>query len=82
MHNIVLRHLCNFQSDLLRESGTRLTPHTVITISWAILPVLYATSRGCFVTAGLYFLVPSPFPPSPQPSSPLAAIDREPMSFA
>ena len=49
-------------------SSTHLVPYIVITVLLSIFPMLYFTSPWLFVTANLFFLIPSPFLPSPLPA--------------
>ena len=70
MCSIVVKQSYTFQSVPPNISSTHLAPHTVITISLTVFPVLYFTPHDYFVTTNLYFSVPSPFSPSP-PTPPL-----------
>ena len=62
MYNMTMIFFTKCSPDI---SSTHLAPHLVITILLTILPVLHFPSCDCFVTISLYFLVSSPFSPSP-----------------
>ena len=55
-------------------SNTHLAPYIVIAILLIIFPALSFTSPMYFVTTNLYFLIPSPFSPSPPNPTPVATI--------
>ena len=55
-------------------SSTHLAPYVVNTALLTVFPVLTLHPCDYFVTTNLYFLIPSPFYPDPQPLSPLTTI--------
>ena len=66
-----VRHLHNLRSDHPHKPSTHLTPDKVITILRTVLCLPVTVS----ISGNLHILIPSPFSPSSQPSSPLATVN-------
>lgn len=56
----VIRQSCTLQSEPPDIFSAHLTPYKIITTLAIFLKLLFTSP--CFVTTGLYFLTPPPFP--------------------